>query len=169
MRIPPLTPNRRYTSHGALRQSSERCSGEFAPGLRQESTMAEMIDLAPLVSRLESASRAGKLSWEPTADRSAFVASLGESRPFAFNSSTKRRSTTGGSPTRTRHLDSTSSMTKGNFSTTSKVRQRTGRCYGSCTTSLVGLEIDSTSASTRSEKHSTSWAVEKRGPRVRTA
>jgi hypothetical protein len=40
------------------------------------------LDAAPLVARLLEKSRAGKLSWEPTADRRAFVTSVAGEMTF---------------------------------------------------------------------------------------
>ena len=42
----------------------------------------DKLDVAPLVARLLEKSRAGKLSWEPTADRRAFVTSVAGEMTF---------------------------------------------------------------------------------------
>lgn len=47
--------------------------------------MQEKIDAAPLVARLLLKSSAGKLSWEPTADRRAFVTSIAGEMTFKIH------------------------------------------------------------------------------------
>jgi len=47
-----------------------------------ELDLQDKLDAAPLVARLLEKSRAGKLSWEPTADRRAFVTSVAGEMTF---------------------------------------------------------------------------------------